>query len=171
MKTLKLLPRWFRFIGLALIIPTIIAFCYDPEISFGDVSIFGEPSGPLVFSVPSFFTPDAVIDGNNVGFSFVHCIKNNMANEILLTLMLLGTYFVAFAKIKGEDEFSKQLRLESMVQAIILNSLLLLLLNFMIYDGLFLYVMISQLFSFLLLFSIIFAFKVRKQRRVLGYEE
>ncbi len=171
MNKLKLLPRWFRFVGLALILPTVIAFCYDPEISFGDVAIFSEPSGPLVFNVPSFFSTDVVIDGEEVGFSFVHMIKNNMANEILLTLMLLGTYFVAFSRIKGEDEFSNQLRLESMVNAILYNSVLLLILNFMTYDGLFLYVMISQLFSFLLIFSVIFALKVRKQRRALSYEE
>lgn len=171
MSTLKLLPRWYRFVGIALIVPAVLIFCYDPEVSFGDVTIFGEPSGPLVFSVPSFFGINEVIDGEEVGFSFVRMINNNMANEILLTMMLLGTYFVAFSKIKDEDEFSNQLRLESMVKAILYNSVLLLILNFMIYDGLFLYVMISQLFSYLLIFSVIFALKIRNQRKVLGNEE
>ncbi|MBL4707529.1 MAG: hypothetical protein JKY48_03710 [Flavobacteriales bacterium] len=171
MNTLKLLPRWFRFLGLAFIIPSIAIFIYNPEISFGDMSIFKEPSGTFVFKVPAFFDQDFIENGESVGFAFVHWIKNDLSNEVLLTMMLLGTYFIAFAKIKGEDEFSKQLRLEAMVQAIVWNSALLLLLNFMTYGGLFLYVMISQLFSFLLIFSTIFALMVRKQKKALGHEE
>lgn len=165
MNTLKLLPRWCRIAGLLIIIPVLGAFFYNPEVAFGDAPIFNEPDGSLVFNVPS------LLDSDNDEFSLFAWIKNDLTNELLLTLMLIGTWLVAFAKIKGEDEFSGQLRLEAMVSAIIYNSILLLVLNFIVYDGLFLYVMISQLFSFLLLFSFIFALKVRKQRKALGYEE
>lgn len=171
MKTFKLLPRGFRFLGLALIFLVIVIFIIDPEVCFGEMSIFEDPEGMFVFTVPSFFESNFMVDGKEVSFAFIRWIRNDLINELLLTVMLIGVWMVAFAKIKGEDEYSQQLRLESMVKAIIWNSVLLLILNFMIYDGLFLYVMISQLFSFLLIFSVIFAIKVRKQRKILVDEE
>ncbi len=75
--------------------------------------------------------------------------------KILLSLMLFGAYFIAFAEIREEDEFSNQLLLESMIQAIVYNSILLLLLKWFFYDGLFLFVLISQLFSYLISFIIL----------------
>ena len=155
-----------------MVIAAISIFTYDPEISFGDMSFLGDgPTGTLVFEVPIFFDSNFAEEGKSVDFAWVHWEKNDLTNELLLTLMLIGVWMVAFARIKGEDEFSRQLRLESMVSAVIWNSILLLVLNFMIYDGLFLYVMISQLFSFLLIFSVIFALKVNKLRKGLSHEE
>ena len=95
----------------------------------------------------------------------------DLSNEILLTLMLIGVYFISFSQIKNEDEFSERLRLEAFSQAIIINSILLLLMNWLFYDGLFLILMATQLVSFLLIFSLVFAIKIRKQRRNLSHEE
>jgi len=173
MNTLKLLPREFRFIGLAIVIPLILAFFYNPEIVYGDLHLplMEEPDNAFTFSVPAFLDQSEVDLNPEKKFVLFSWIKNDLSNEILLTLMLLGTYFIAFAKIKSEDEFSGQLRLQSMVSAIVWNSIILLVANFLVYDGVFLYIMILQLFSFLLIFSIVFALKVRKFRKGLGYEE
>ena len=171
MHTLKLLPRWCRFIGLAFVIPTLLAFFYDPEIVFGELQLplMKEVDNTFTVTVPSFFDQNGQ-EAPEV-FQWFRWVKNDISNELLLTFMLIGTYLIAFAKIKGEDEFSERLRLESMTTAIIWNSILLLLMNWMFYDGLFLYVLVSQLFSFLLIFSLIFAIKVRSQRKSLANEE
>ncbi|MEQ8909824.1 MAG: hypothetical protein RIC95_11560 [Vicingaceae bacterium] len=170
MNKLKLLPRWCRFLGLALVIPCIGMFVIDPEIVFGEStwSIFGgDPSGRFVVEVFSLFDSSA----NDPNLSWYAWVKNDLSNELMLTAMLFGTYCIAFAKIKEEDEYSNQLRLEAMSQALVYNGIILLIFNWLIYDGLFLYVMISQLFSFLLLFSFIFAMKIRNQRKLVTYEE
>ena len=158
MKTLKLLPRPFRFIGLILVAFCLFLFVRDPEVVYGEMSILGsEIESPWKAIVPSLFAEE------EDGFTFFKMVENDISNELMLTLMLIGTYFIAFSKVKMEDEFSYQLRMESMGQAVLINGILLLIANWLIYDGLFLYAMIWGLFSFLLIFSILFALKLNRQ--------
>lgn len=173
MNALKLLPRPFRIIGLCLVVPIVTAFAINPDIVFGDVEMpFSSLSeGIFVKEVPIFFDSNYNEATDAKEFEIVRLKKKDISNELLLTLMLIGVYFVAFAKIKNEDEFSERLRLEAFSQAIIINSILLLLMNWMFYDGLFLILMATQLFSFLLIFSLVFAVKIRNHRRNLSYEE
>jgi len=170
MNTLKLLPRWCRFLGLAIVIPILLMCVHNPDVIFGDIPFFSANDQPIECNVLGIFDNSFQYDesGELQIFSWK---KNDLFNEILLTLMLIGTYLIAFAKIKSEDEFSSQLRLQSLTSAIIWNSVLLFVLNFLVYDGMFLYVMASQLVSFLLIFSIIFALKIRKFKKGLTHEE
>lgn len=166
MKKLKLMPRWTRFIGLTLIVFCIGLFINDAEVVFGEMTFLGTKSeSPWMVKVPSLLADE---NGQTVLFKWE---ENDISNEILLTLMLIGTYLVAFSKIKEEDEFSYQLRMEAMSQALIWNGLLLLLANWLFYDGIFVYIMIMGLFSYLLIFSIVFAFKIRNYQKDLSYEE
>ncbi|MAY84690.1 MAG: hypothetical protein CMP59_11200 [Flavobacteriales bacterium] len=161
MKTIKLLPRPFRIVGLILVSFCIFQFVRDPEVVFGETSILGSKiESNWKAKVPSLFVEE------KGEFFFIKMIENDISNEILLTLMLLGTYFIAFAKIKEEDEFSYQLRMEAMSQAHLWNGILLLLANWLFYDGIFLYAMIWGLFSFLLIFSFVFALKLSNQRNL-----
>ena len=161
MKTIKLLPRPFRIVGLILVSFCIFQFVRDPEVVFGETSILGSKiESNWKATVPS------LINHENNEFVFLKMIENDISNELLLTIMLLGTYFIAFAKIKEEDEFSYQLRMEAMSQAHLWNGILLLLANWLFYDGIFLYAMIWGLFSFLLIFSFVFALKLSNQRNL-----
>lgn len=171
MKHQKLLPRWTRFLGLAMIIPCVIAFVRDPEIVFGEgvFSIFGEPSGNLAFNVFAVFDQTSTQDTGE--FAFYSIIKNDLLNEILLTLMLVGTYLIAFAKIKEEDEFSNQLRKDAMSQALVYNGVLFLIFSWIFFEGMYLYTLILQPFSFLLIFSFVFALKIGNYRKMLSSEE
>ncbi|MFT6166413.1 MAG: hypothetical protein ACJAV5_000458 [Vicingaceae bacterium] len=173
MNKLKLLPKWFRIIGLTLVIPIVIAFIANPDIVFGDVEMpfSNKPKGLFVAKVPIFFDSNYSEVTDKQEFEIVRFKDKDLSNEILLTLMLIGVYFISFSQIKNEDEFSERLRLEAFSQAIIINSILLLLMNWLFYDGLFLILMATQLFSFLLIFSLVFAIKIRKQRRNLAHEE
>lgn len=169
MSKLYLLPRGFRIVGILMVIPCLILFVNDPEVIFGEISFFAKPDEGLVKEVFALLDQSAANDeGRFVLYSW---ISNDLSNEILLTLMLLGTYFIAFSRIKEEDEFSNQLRMEAMVQATIYNAIILLIFNWVFYDGLFLYVLVSQLFSFLLLFSFLFALKIRAHHKLLSDEE
>lgn len=173
MNKLKLLPRWCRILGLTIIIPLLLGFLYNPDIIFGDIELpfMDEPENSFSFHVPSFLDQNDVTKTSETSFVLYSWVKKDISNELLLTIMLVGTYLVAFAKVKEEDEFSERLRLESMSLAIVWNSIILLIMNWLFYDAIFLLIMATQLFSFLLIFSFIFALKIRKQRRALSYEE
>jgi hypothetical protein len=161
MKTLKLLPRPFRVVGLILVSFCIFQFVRDPEVVFGETSILGSEIDSIwKAKVPALFVEE------KGEFFFMKMIENDISNEILLTIMLLGTYFIAFARVKEEDEFSYQLRMEAMGQAVLINGILLLVANWLLYDGLFLYAMIWGLFSYLLIFSILFALKLNRQLKL-----
>jgi len=169
MDVLKLLPRGYRYFGLILTVPTFFIFLIDSIYFETGITV----GGSFFDSSSDFFTRTVY---NLVAFQhgeivFFKEIKNNLINEFGLAIMLLGSWMLAFARIKGEDEFSQQLRLQSMSSALVWNSALLLLFNFLFYDGMFFFVMITQLFSFSLIFSIIFALKIRKYRKGLSNEE
>lgn len=171
MRRVKLLPRWTRMLGLAMIIPCVIAFVRDPEIVFGEsaFNFLGDVEGVLTVKVFAFLDQSSAMDDGE--FTMFSMIENDIINEILLTLMLIGTYLIAFAKVKEEDEFSQQLRMESMSDSLVYNGILFLILSWIFYEGMFLYVLIFQLFSFLLIFSLVFALKIRNHRKLLGNEE
>ena len=170
MNTLKLLPRWCRFLGLAVVIPILLMCFYNPDVIFGDISFYSANYQLIEYNVLGIFDNSFQHNENDELQIFIW--KNNdLSNEILLALMLIGTYLIAFAKVKSEDEFSSQLRLQSLTSAVIWNSVVLFILNFLVYDGMFLYVMASQLVSFLLIFSVIFAFKIRKFKKGLTHEK
>lgn len=167
MNRLSLLPRNARIWGLLLVIPSFIVFMLDPDIAFGEGSLFTsadyfKTKVPALFHLGTF---------NQDGFKLISWIENDLSNEILLSIMLLGSYFIAFARIREEDEFSYHLRLEAMTTALIVNGMILFLANWFFYDIMFLYIMIVQLFSFLILFSLLFALKIRKHRKGLTDEE
>lgn len=170
MKRINLLHRSFRIIGLLIVAFCFALFIKDPDVVFGDSSFMGSKiDSPWEATVPALLDQSAGREtGDTVLMSW---IQNDISNELLLTLMLVGTYFIAFARIKDEDEFSYQLRMESMSSAHLINGILLLLANWLFYEGIFLYVMVWGLFSFLLIFSIIFSLKVRNYRKALSNEE
>ena len=165
MKKIKLLPRWCRLVGFLLLLPPLVLFTINPEVAFGD-PIFATPEDHMVNA-----TVISLVDDTEGEWAFFKVIQNDLINELMLSMMLIGAWMIAFARVKGEDEFSERLRLEAMGAAMFWNALILLILNFLIYEGLFLYVMIYQLFSYLLIFSLIFALRLRRERKDSGYEE
>ncbi|MDB4062223.1 hypothetical protein N8371_08910 [Vicingaceae bacterium] len=168
-----LLPRYFRIIGLCLVVSIIIGFIAKPNIVFGDFDMpfSSAKEGIFLTMVPVFFDSNYNEPTDKQEFEVVRMKEKDISNELLLTLMLVGVYFISFSRIKNDDEFSERLRLEAFSQAIIINSVLLLLMNWLFYDRLFLTLIAAQLFSFLLIFSLVFALKIRNQRRSLAHEE
>lgn len=165
MTKIKLLPRWCRFVGMGMAILATILFILNPDSSI-EFNL-GDPKGPLVTTVPALFNQSYGVND----FVWMSWIKNDLSNEFLFAIMLIAVYCIAFAKIKGEDEFSERIRLQSLVSAILWNSVFLLIANFLFYEGEFLWIMIFQFLSFLILFTIFFAAELKRQRSSFQYEE
>jgi len=136
-----LLPAPYKKIGIALALPGMI---------MGALVLFE------VYDFPIFEIPrkenDPLFSDKNV----------NMIEEISLTLSIVGLLMIAFAREKEEDEYIRELRLESLQWAVLINYALLLVANWVFYGFDFMYVMIYNMLTILLIFIIRFHYVLRK---------
>lgn len=84
---------------------------------------------------------------------------------VLTVVLILGLLMVAFSREKAEDEYVTKLRASSLVWAIIANYVLLLLFTLLVYDLDYVYVLIVNLFTPLLLYILKFRTAVWKFRK------
>jgi FlaA1/EpsC-like NDP-sugar epimerase len=144
MKTRFLLPNKLKQWGWILLIPSailgILIIFFEFEMKFLEFKVFTIYSGSF-----------APWGSNSVVFSFD---KVNLTSTIVGILFLLGSFMVAFAKEKHEDEFISKIRLESLLWATYINFAILLFCFLFFYGVGFMYVMIFNMFTILILFII-----------------
>ena len=155
MKTNYLFPNRFKKIGwgliaLAVIATTIIAIT-ETEISCKVL---------------------AIINGVFLGDTgYFEIITDDIGFEVLSIVLLVGGLFVTMSKEKVEDEFISKIRLESLVWATFINYGIITLAILFVYDISFLYALTINIFSLLIIFSVIFHWKLFKSRKALNHEE
>jgi len=110
---------------------------------------------------------DAVI-GDPVYFGFT---KNNISDELLMAIVLCSGIVFAFAKEKPEDEMVATIRLHSLAWATIANYGILLFCYIFIYGLTFLTVLMVAMFSQLLIFIVLFRYKMYRFYNSQQYEE
>ena len=145
MKSKFLLPAHFKKFGWMILIPGMILgifhFIYD--------------WGPEILQVRVFAI---YFDG----------FADNILDEFLGTFISVGGLMVAFSKEFDEDELISRMRLESLVWAIYCNYGILIVSFFLFYGSTFLWVMIFNLFTPLVLFIVRFNWLVSKFRKSLN---
>ncbi|PZD77030.1 hypothetical protein [Mesonia sp. K7] len=153
-----LFPHRFKKVGWFLLIPAVIMGLFTLFTSYE----------PEVFSikVPGFFG-DFFIEKREV-FGFY---ENNILNEIIGILIIIGGIFVAFSKERVEDEFITKIRLESLVWATYFNYVILLISFVLFYDIAFFWVMVFNMFTLLIFFIVRFHWKKARLNKSLAYEE
>ena len=158
MKTNYLLPHGYKKIGWFIFIPAFVfgffTVLYEYEPEFLDMEVFG------------FFVEN--LTGNREFFGYV---SNNILNEILGILVILGGILVAFSKTQEEDEFISKVRLESLVWATYVNYGVLFLTFAFVYDFAFFWIMIFNMFTILLFFIVRFHWQVWKFQNTSTHEE
>jgi len=161
MKTKLLFPNQFKSIGWFLLVPStilgILVIFYDFQLKFLDLNVFAIYSGGIDF-----------LGGSTTILGFE---KNNITDEIIGIMFLIGALFVAFSKEKQEDEFIAKTRLESLVWATYINYVILILCILFFYNIGFLLVMIFNMFTILILFIIRFHYILYKTNKSLSHEE
>lgn len=100
MKAKYLFPRAFRIVGLIMAIPGFV---------LGYLTVFKE------YEIPGF-----TLRLHATNSLFVTAIEN-YTNELALALVIIGLVFIAFSKIKQEDELTAKLRLNALYWAILIN--------------------------------------------------
>jgi len=138
-----LFPPVFRKIGYALLAIVLVFYvaCW-----------IWEPLSELICFPMLSFTPGMWEDPEKSHFGIQ--IANAGWFEIVMTLMCVGCVFVAFSKEKDEDECIAQIRMQSLVWALMVNMVLVLLTTLFIYGGSYLTCMAVYPFSTFLFFII-----------------
>jgi hypothetical protein len=148
-----LLPNKYKKIGWCLLIPATLLGIFmtatDFEISWLNVKVFA------LFS-------------DSQSFSF---IKDNITNEVVGVLFIIGALFVGFSREKREDEFIANLRLSSLLWAVYVNYILLLLAFLFVYGTPFLSVMMYNMFTILIIFIVRFNYTLYRNSKSMPDEK
>ncbi len=159
MKTKFLLPAKFKKYGWLILIPGVVLgilhmiFVFQPD--FLDINVFA-------------ISFDESTRPNRELFGF---IEDNILNEVLGLLIIIGGLIVSFSKELDEDEFISRIRLECLVWAILLNYGLLAIAFILFYESSFLSVMIYSMFTPLILFILRFNWLMWRSRKSIRNEE
>lgn len=157
MKTKFLIDHRYKVLGGILFVSAFV---------LGVLQFFGgfEPNW-LDWKVPALFYSEWTLGQQDSSWKLVTMIENNVADEICLSLLLIGALLLAFSREKDEDELIMKIRLESMLWAARVNGVIVLLSVILVYDVVFFYVMIFNLFLLFVLFILRFNLVLFKFRR------
>ena len=140
MKNKLLLPHRFKLLGLLLLVPSlaigIAALFFDLELSWLDVDL------------PKWLP--------GVGEGFFNPKRNNLTDEVVLSLVLLSMLTMCFSAEKAEDEFIRHTRMESLQWAVLVNYIVLFVSVWIIYNEGFWYVMILSMLTIPVIFLLRF---------------
>ncbi len=153
-----LFPKSFKKAGWFIFIPGII---------LGIVSLF--------FGYETDFLSTTVFALANTPFmgttEYLTLTENDIANEIIALLIIIGGLFIAFSKHKTEDEFITKIRLESLVWATYINYAILIASVIFIYELAFYWILVINMFTILIFFIIRFHWALYKFKNQMCNEE
>ena len=132
-----LLPHKMKRIGWLLAIPAAILMIAWMHFSFS-------------FSFLDYYRKEAHLSFDE-GMLFTIQI-HNFTDEVGGIILIIGLLLIAFSREKDEDERIAKLRLESLLWAVLVNSILIILAIIFFYNGLFLSVMVYNICTPLILF-------------------
>jgi hypothetical protein len=157
MKT-YLFPSVYQKLGFSLFILALLLFIgvllFEWELSF------------LTVKVWALWDIEFLADSQYFTF-----IENNIIDEIILLLFILGLLFSGFSKQKIEDEYIAKTRLSSLLSAVLINYVLLILGSFFLYGLAFYYFALFALLGVLLIYNLKFHLNIYVQQKALQHEE
>ena len=114
-----------------------------------------------VFSLFHYETIFTTSDTENIiGSRGFQWIENGFVDEILTFVIIVSGIIHSFCKEKIEDELISKLRMDSLVISLYINYGVLIFFNFFVYELSYFYVMVFHLFTILILFNLIFRYKL-----------
>lgn len=89
-------------------------------------------------------------------------IENGLGDEIFTTIIIISGLINSFCKEKIEDELISKIRLESLTMSLFISYGLVIISTFLIYNLYYMYVLVFNLFIILILFNLIFSYRLYK---------
>lgn len=157
MKTRFLLPHRYKMIGWIIVVPAFVLMIFNLNYGF-------------TFNFLDFEAKNV----HNISFDngFLFNIQfNNFTDELGGLLLITGLLILAFSRERFEDERISRLRLESLLWAVFLNSLLIMISIIFFYNELFLKVMAYNICTPLILFIARFNLLLYYDRKKLKKED
>jgi len=108
-----------------------------------------------VFSIFSY----EWIGSERTGFGW---IENGLGDEIFTLLIIVSGLINSFSKEKIEDELISRIRLESLSLSLFISFGLIIVSTFLVFNINYMYVLVFNLFLIILLFNLIFKFRLFK---------
>jgi hypothetical protein len=146
-------PGWF-LLAIAIIGWTVAKFG-NQELSWLDSKVFAIYHSEIINDPRTSFT----------------VISNNITDELIGVLFIIGAFFVGFSREKKEDEFIANLRLSSLLWSVYVSYSLLLLAMIFVYGTAFFTVMVYNMFTVLIIFIIRFNYILYKNSKPSRYEK
>ena len=89
-------------------------------------------------------------------------IENGLGDEVFTLLIIVSGIVNSFSKEKIEDELISRIRLESLSLSLFISFGLIIISTFLVYNLNYMYVLVFNLFLIILLFNLIFKFRLYK---------
>ncbi len=144
-----LLPHKLRFVGVFLLISGLVAAYLR----------FWLGIKPASLTVPVFSVYSTFLETKTF-----HIITNNISEEIVALLLLIGLLLLNFSKEKSEDELVSSFRYKALFYSVLINSLFLILCTLFIYGFAFVSILMFNMFSQLMIYQIIFRFLIYRNK-------
>ena len=160
MKTKFLLPPGYKLFGWILL--GIAVLLYAWVMGIGDIPFLANAK------ILCFYYSDAPLFKHEATSRFFQWHETDIQPDIIGILAIVGCLFVAFARLKVEDEYIAKIRLESLVWATCVNFILLIIAIIAIWGTDFLAVMEYNMITTLILFVIRFHFVLFLSRKIKG---
>ncbi|WP_304142852.1 hypothetical protein [Ignavibacterium album] len=141
MRVRFLLPHKFMFVGLLLVVLGVISA----------YTRFYLGIKPSFLTIPVFTIYSSFIDTKTF-----QIITNNISEEIVILLLLIGLLLINFSKEKFEDDIVDHFRFKALLYSVLINSILLLLSTVFIYGLAFISILSINIFSQLFIYQIFF---------------
>jgi hypothetical protein len=97
--------------------------------------------------------------------------KEVIGDEVLLSCLIIGGLLVGFSRLKHEDEYTSQIRYESLVWATYFNFGIMLLATVFVYGTAYFNVLVANVFTLLLFFIVRFHIKLSQINKAARDEE
>ena len=157
MKTRFLLPPKFKTFGWILFSVAIILYLWVTMI--GDIPFLANAK------ILCIYYSDAPLWQKPATSKFFQWHQTDIQPDIIGILFIVGCLFVAFSRLKVEDEYIMKIRLESLVWATCVNFILLILAIIAIWGIDFLVVMEYNMVTILILFVIRFQYVLFQSKK------
>jgi hypothetical protein len=112
----------------------------------------------FVFNVFSIFSYE-LFGSEPKGFGW---IENGLGDEVFTLLIIVSGIVNSFSKEKIEDELISRIRLESLSLSLFISFGLIIISTFLVFNINYMYVLVFNLFLIILLFNLIFKFRLFK---------
>lgn len=158
MNTKWLFPNKYKTVGWLILIPATILGIILIATDFDGLSINAK--------VYAIFNNDLFSKSMKFGW-----IDTNITNTVVGVLFIIGAVLVGFSREKKEDEFIASIRYSSLQWAVMVNYIILIFFFLFVWGTSFMYVMIYNMFTVLIIFLIRFNYILYRNSKSVSDEE